>query len=545
MPRSPGRLLVLTSAVVLLVSVGLSVYVLGSIARWGALVAVFAWTAWPGVLLARRLYGGQQTGWTAALLMGPVWGFALTSVVLLAFWSAGVRHAAVLALAPVVAALVAIPCGRLAGFLTPPAFDRRDLAAAMLVLCLVPLVNGRPYARVGEMRPEGKAYRAHFIADFVWAMAVTAEVSKGDVPPHNPFLAGDHLHYYWLADLLSAVEHRHTGGRVSVEQVLLTNALMLDLAFMAFFYFFVRHFVRSPTAAAIACVAAVLFTSFEGAQRLYLYWLRQVSLEFLRNENIDAISNWRFGSLKVDGLQRLLLYQPHHATAWAVSLSALLVVLQARDNGRLAVNALAGGLLAVGLLISPFLTMMVGVCIALYQLATLAFTRRWRPLLVAAAAGAVPVAIALVVSTLLDYVDRSEGRLAVVGKLNPVAGNNALIGIGLSFGPMLIAAAAGAALGVVYRARHLAVLGLMVAVGFYFYFFVDVVDHQHAYVGFRAGHLLFMAFAPLVGFALQQLWAGGPALRVVTSAVAALVALAAAPMTMIDLYIRRTRRIRV
>ena len=115
-------------------------------------------------------------------------------------------------------------------------------------------------------------------------------------------------------------------ARCRFEQILLCNAMLLDLAFMAFFYLFVRQFVHSPPAAALGCVAAVLFTSFEGLQQLYVFWQRGIPLDAMRTLNIDAISNWKFGSMKVDGLQRLLLYQPHHATAWAVSLSALLVV---------------------------------------------------------------------------------------------------------------------------------------------------------------------------------------------------------------------------
>jgi uncharacterized membrane protein len=69
-----------------------------------------------------------------------------------------------------------------------------------------------------------------------------------------------------------------------------------------------------------------------------------------------------------------------------------------------------------------------------------------------------------------------------------------------------------------------------------FYFFVDVVDHQHAYVGFRAGHLLFMSFAPLVAYAWQELSAAGGKTRAAAMITAALLALTAAPMTAIDLY---------
>ena len=523
-------------AVLLLLSLGVCFHAILPLTAGGALVVVFAWVALPGVIIARRLYGSQRSVGMPALLVGPAWGFSLSSVVLLALWVSGVRSIAVLALAPIVAMLAAIPCKRLAGSLNVPEFTRRDLVPLIIVLALVPLVNGRPFARVGEMRPEGKAYRAYFIADFEWAMSVVGELSKGDVLPHNPFMAGDRLHYYWLADLLSSIEHRATRRVLAMEPILLANAMLLDLAFVAFLYFFVRHFVHSPPAAALACVAAVLFTSFEGTQQLYIFWKRGIPLDGLRTLNIDAISNWKFGSLKIDGLHRVLLYQPQHATAWAISLSALLVLIEARDNGRFGVNLLAGALLAVALLVSSFIAVMVGSTVAIYQLLTLAFRKRWKDLGLAGLAGGVPVGAAVLAASLLQYVDRSGGPIVYVGHLNPVAASNAVTGIVLSFGPMLIAAACGAWVALRRRAGRLAVLGLIIAVSFFFYFLVDVVDHQHAYVGWRAGHLLFIAFAPLVGFAWQELSATGGRTRAITTIAAVLLALTAAPMTIIDLF---------
>src|SRR5262245_53262980 len=55
------------------------------------LLAALAWFAVPGVVLARRLYGRQAGVWSAALLAGPMWGYAVSSLVLLAMWALGVR----------------------------------------------------------------------------------------------------------------------------------------------------------------------------------------------------------------------------------------------------------------------------------------------------------------------------------------------------------------------------------------------------------------------------------------------------------------------
>ena len=267
-----------------------------------------------------------------------------------------------------------------------------------------------------------------------------------------------------------------------------------------------------------------------------VFWQDGIPLNGLRALNIDAISNWKFGALKVDGLHRVLLYQPQHVTAWAVSLSALVVLRQARDNGRLGVNAFAGLLLASALLVSSFIAVMVGSVTAIYQGITLIARRRWGAVVVAAVAGAVPVGFAVLVANRLQYVDRSGGAVVYVGSLNPVAATRPWLGIFLSFGPMLIAAGIGALAGLWQRAKDLAVFGLIVGVGFFFYFFVGVVDHQHAYVGWRAGHLLFIAFAPLAGFAWQELRAVRGWTRGLTAAVATLLALAAAPTTVIVLY---------
>jgi hypothetical protein len=503
------------------------------------LAIAFVWMVWPGAIIARRVYAPQR-GWPAALIAAPAWGFGVTSVVLLALWASGIRSTALLATAPIAAALATIPCRSLAGALQLPVFDRRDVAPLLIVLLLVPLVVGRPFARVGEMTPAGKAYRAYFIADFEWAMAAVSEVSKGDVPPKNPFLAGETLHYYWLADLFSSIEHRATTGSLRIEQILLVNDTLIGLVFAGFLYFFVRHWVGSPSAAAGACVFAVLFSSFEGAQQVYAFWSHGVpfstAFDALRNTNIDAISNWKFGSLKVDGLHRALLYQPQHMLTWSLSLSALLVLHQARDAGRAGINAFAAALLAIGLLISSFIAMFVGVAVGLYQGARLLLARRWGVMAAAGAAGTVPVVAAVAVTALLHYVDRNSGQIVFVGALNPLAAHNTWTGIFLSFGPMLIAAAVGAVIAVVRRAVEFAALGLVIAVAWFFYFFVDVVDHQHAYVGWRAGHLLFMAFAPFVGYACQELWARGPVARGAAAVGALLLALGAAPMIVIDLY---------
>src|SRR5262245_4809447 len=69
---------------------------------WGlGLAAILIWFVSPGILLARRLYGGAPGSWIAAWLAGPCWGYILSSLMLLALWWAGVRSFRWLLLAPI------------------------------------------------------------------------------------------------------------------------------------------------------------------------------------------------------------------------------------------------------------------------------------------------------------------------------------------------------------------------------------------------------------------------------------------------------------
>ena len=106
----------------------------------------------------------------------------------------------------------------------------------------------------------------------------------------------------------------------------------------------------------------------------------------------------------------------------------------------------------------------------------------------------------------------------------------------LSFGPLLIGAIAGAILARRDLLTSFLPLVVIIVVSFFFYFFVDLRGHQHVYVGWRAGDLLFVAFAALSGYALQELLARRKPVRIVTAATVALLAVLSAPTFAIDFY---------
>lgn len=535
--RSAAPAVAALAAAILSVCVGLGLFV--PLGRGLLLVLIAAWFSLPGVLLGWLLYAPGQGRGMAAALVGPVWGYGFSSLVLLVLWISGVRGPALL-VAPVLAGAAVIPLGLwLRGALVAPAFTSRDVVAVCLLVAMVPALVGRPFSRVGETLPDGgKAYRAYFTADFVWRMAVAAELAKGEVPPINPFYRGDRLNYYWLAHLLPAAEYREMRSRLTVEQILLANSLALDLAFILFLYGFVRQWVRSPGAVAAACIGTLLFTSFEGLERIwFLYRVHPEAPPFhlLRELNIDAVTRWFYRSLPVDGLHRLLWYQPHHAMGYALGFSPMLLLAQAREPAAARLYALSGVLLGLCLLLSSFSAIMLTAVTSLLALGYVVVHRRPGAFVPAALAGAIPLGAATAAALALGYVDRSNSEMVRV-LVNPMAVTETWRALLLSFGPMLLVGTAGAVLIVRRRAWTFAPVAALIAVSFAFYFFVDLRGHQYVYVGWRAGHMLFVAFAVLVAYALQELMQLRPRLRLAAAAVVVLLALGAAPTFVIDLY---------
>ena len=54
----------------------------------------------------------------------------------------------------------------------------------------------------------------------------------------------------------------------------------------------------------------------------------------VRNLNIDAITRWWFQGIPIDGLQRLLFYQPHHAVGYGIGMIGLLAIARREPSAR-------------------------------------------------------------------------------------------------------------------------------------------------------------------------------------------------------------------
>lgn len=487
----------------------------------------------PGILILRAIAGREQ-GWLAPLCFGPLVGQALGSVALTGLWALGGRGAWVIVAAPLLVAALVWPATRLQGRWRLPATSAGDAVALAALLLIVPIVAGLPFAHVGEVNGEGQFYRAYFTADYVWRRAVVAELAKGAFLPLNPYFHGDVLHYYWMPHLLTAVQYRFAEAWASLDELLLVRSVFIDGFFVAFLYGTVRLFGVRPWASAAGVAFVIVASSFEGLYTLYDFWSRGTPLAEVRNLNIDAITRWYFHGIPIDGLQRLLFYQPHHAVGYAMGLLGLYSVSHRARPRDAAAMFVSGMLLALSILISSFAGLMFTAAAALFEAVTVVRRLAFRQAITHAIAAGIPLAIATALVFALQYVD--TGGSVVAFGVNRVATQSFWLVTTLSFGPVLIISAAAIGQALSAQRSGLSVFAALAGACVVFYFFINVRDHQDVYVGWRVGHLLFMAATVLAGIVFEHLEGAPTPGRVAAWLAVAIVGLTGLPTTVIDIY---------
>ena len=485
----------------------------------------------PGVLILRAIAPTQ--GWLPLAAFGPVVGQALGCLVMTALWVAGGRGVWLLVATPMIVAVVALPARRLRDRWRLPATEPGDAIALALLVLIVPLVVGLPFAHVGEITPDGQAYRAYFTADYVWRRAVVIELAKGAALPVNPYFAGDLLHYYWMPHVLTGAQYRFAGSWASLDELLLIRSIAIDLFFVTFLYGMVRVFRVKPRAAALGVTFVILSTSFEGLYALFDFSSKNVPISAVRNLNIDALSRWYFQGIPIDGLQRLLFYQPHHIVGYTIGLIGLLALAIRTRPVDAAAFAVSGVCLGLSIAISSFAGLMVTVAAMVYELAGVIRTRDIRRGFIHASAAAIPLAASVGIVYGLGYVDRSGAVVELA--VNRVAVHRFFWVTMLSCGPVLIAAALAIPV-LMWERRGLAVIGALAVTSMFFYFFVNVRDHQDVYVGWRVGHFMFMAAAVVIGVLLERIAASSSAAQPVQLAIIVIAFAAGLPTTIIDVY---------
>ena len=288
-----------------------------------------------------------------------------------------------------------------------------------------------------------------------------------------------------------------------------------------------------PWAAAVGVAFVLLSTSAEGLYALFDFSSRDVSVSAVRNLNIDALSRWYFQGMPIDGLQRVLFYQPHHIVGYTIGLLGL-IVLAVRTRAVDAAAFAVGGLcLALSIAISSFAGLMVTVAAMLYEAIGLLRAFDLRRGLIHALAAGIPLGLSVALVYGLGYVDRSGPVVEFI--VNPIAVHRFIGMTLLSCGPVLLVAAI-AVPALLSDRRGLSIFGSLVVTSLAFYFFVNVRDHGNVYTGWRVGHFVFMSMAVVTGVLLEYLVKSTSAAQPLQLAAFAIAFLAGLPTTIIDVY---------
>jgi hypothetical protein len=495
-------------------------------------ILTYVCAAMAGLPLGFALFGARHpAGWIA----GGLVGYAATALAIWAPIAAKVpsRMTVVAAWCVVTgAAWLAGGRGR-----TPcvalPRWRAADSLGLAVILCLTLALTTPPLARVGESETGGDlAYRSYFTADFVWHTAVAAELAKFSMPPRNPYLASQPIHYYWTYFLMPATVSRLGPGPLNdVQLCLKINALLTGLLFMSAVFLAAWAAIGRVLPVTLAVALALVAASAEGSYEMYRLWAHGEPMRALRDINIDAITAWHFQGLRLDGLPRCLWYVPQHSMAYALGLVALTAAASLGSAASTTAVLLCGLALGAATIMNPFVggtfALAWGIAVAVDALRSPDSAAK----ILRHALAAIPVVGAVLWCVAARMVDGAGDGLAF-GFWGPAA-HAPIVVLLLSLGPILIPAVVGiAARAEIPFARIRPALVLVVLSLLLMYLVRLRVDT--AWVPFRAGQMLLAAAPAIVARGLAAAW--DSKLRSVGIMAIALLFVVGVPTTAIDAY---------
>ena len=455
----------------------------------------------PGLPVGFALFGSRHAaGWIAGALIG----YASSAVVL---WIPAEFHLTSRAWLPSAwAALttVTLLLFRVGRVLVPlPAWQRADTTALLCALLVVPVLLAGPFSRVGEKDSDGsRRYRAYFTADFLWHVALTAELAKVDTPIRNPYLERRGLNYYWAYFVPPAMIARMLREAESIEACLLHQRARRRAALRGG-HLPVRlvHGPARRPGGDRGDASPFSPRVPRGCSRSSGSRVRDLPLDTLRGLNIDAMTAWVLQGLTIDSLPRSLWYTPQHAASCALGLVALVVPIAGPPPRPLS-SLVAGIPLGLAVVFSPFLG---GVFCVIYGLTCVwvALARPDRPVqtLAASALAAVP-ALAGLGWCIRNETFEGAGGAIVLG-LSERAAAAPVSTLALAVGPILSLAIAGAIMARAGRYRWQPAIVAPV-VGILLFYFVTL-SKEPVWVGWRAGQILLVTLPPLAAVLFAHL----------------------------------------
>jgi hypothetical protein len=518
-----------TAAALLAVAVlALSWTLAGGPLGW-AYVAAYVLALLPGLPIGFALFGrSHAAGWIG----GAAIGYAITAILLWAPVQARLPPtAAGIALWAFVLVISVASLRRVAPLVTLPAWSRRDSLALVLVLLMVPALLWKPFTSIGSTDATGsQRYRAYFTADFLWHVALTAELERAQSPPRNPYLARRPLNYYWAYYVLPATVSRW-GVLPSIQSALTINALCAGVLFISCIFIAAWCCVPRAGPVAIAVLLTVLCASAEGAYALWDLWARGRPLSLVTELNIDAITSWFFQSLTIDSLPRCLWYTPQHAAACGLGLVGLMVAGAAEIRARVPAALWAGLALGFSVIFSPFIGGVFALMYGLTALCTTVASNGWRPSaviadIIRASVAALPTLAGLGWCIAAGTFEGAGGAVTL-GLSSRSAATPVLLPL-LAIGPVLVPALVGLAIGARRWPLQVPVVGLCCGL---FLLYLVTLTLEPIWVGWRAGQIILVTIPALLAGLISV---ATDRFRPAAAALVLLLAVVGLPTTAID-----------
>jgi hypothetical protein len=496
-----------------------------------AYTVLYAVAVLPGIPLGIALFGRSHP---AAWIGGALLGYGLVQIAIWFVIESNVESIWTFALAWTILLALTSTLARQTGrgpLVQLPHWSAPDWRALLLVLILVPVLMGPPYANLGRADADGnRYYRAYFTADFLWHSALAFELGRFTLPPRNPYLAPRTMNYYWtyflLPSTVAKLSSTSTPDVVTLQSVLKANAILTGVLMIGALFLVVRTAVPQAGAAVAAVVLATIAASAEGLYAIVSVVRSGQPLAGLLDTNIDAVTAWYFNGMRIDNIPRSLWYTPQHTTAVGLGLIGWLIAIG--GGARASVPAILGAGLSLGLatamnpLLGGCFSLVYGLAIAVDALVT---GSSWRPL-VRHKLAAIPVALAISWSSVSRMTEGAGSAISVGLVKMSTAGIIATLLLGI--GPVLVPALAG--LRRLKRESHLPATVALIAIGLGVFLLYFVRISESSWVGFRAGQILLVSIPILLARTFASLGRGGFA------ALAAVILAAGISTTAIDTW---------
>jgi hypothetical protein len=324
------------------------------------------------------------------------------------------------------------------------------------------------------------------------------------------------------------VAHESPAPLNDVQRALKVNAGISALLVVSMLYLFVRTAVPRPAPAAAAVALGIVAASAEGTFVLQQLWRAGRSLSALTEMNIDAITSWQFGGLRIDGLPRGLWYNPQHSFACALGLIAMLVAAEGAKASRGAVW-LAGVSLGLSTCFNPFVGAVFSIIYGFSVMLDAVRGPGTLRALVRHAMAAIPV-LAGLGWCVLNQVTGGAADAVHFG-FGGSAAQHTVTSLLLSVGPVLVPALAGLWpwRSLPSQPARVALVGMSVSL----LLMHTLTLSEGSWVGFRTGQILLLMLPLLIA---RLLWALARSRTAAAITVSLLILAAGLPTTVIDTY---------